>query len=80
MTPDAGRSAVEPTSPSDGALHVTPASGTVGAFVEGVDLGDLLADAVRGQILDAWHQYGVLFLPWSAPQRRPTGGGGRGLR
>lgn len=41
--------------------RVTPATGSVGAYVEGVDLRSV-GDAERRVIVDAWHRFGVLFF------------------
>lgn len=42
-------------------IGLTPASGSVGAYVEGVDLRSTTA-AQQAEVLDAWHRYGVLFF------------------
>ena len=42
-------------------IDLTPASGSVGAYVEGIDLRHV-DDDQRKQIVDAWHDYGVLFF------------------
>jgi len=46
------------TSPS---IQLVPATGSVGAFVEGVDLRSV-ADGARSEIVEAWHRFGVLFF------------------
>ena len=42
-------------------ISLTPASGSVGAYVDGVDLRTVDATQ-RDAIIDAWHTYGVLFF------------------
>ena len=42
-------------------LSITPVSGSVGATVDGVDLRAVTEDQ-RAAIVEAWHQYGVLFF------------------
>jgi taurine dioxygenase len=42
-------------------MQLTPASGSVGACVEGVDLRSV-DDTQRAEIVEAWHTYGVLFF------------------
>lgn len=42
-------------------IQLTPASGSVGAFVDRVDLRSV-DDGQRAKLVDAWHRYGVLFF------------------
>ncbi len=42
-------------------LSVTPASPSVGAYIEGVDLRDVSTE-LKAEIVDAWHRFGVLFF------------------
>jgi taurine dioxygenase len=42
-------------------LTITPASGSVGAFVDGIDLRSVDA-ATQAAMRDAWHRFGVLFF------------------
>lgn len=43
-------------------MKVTPATGSVGAYVDDVDLRSV-THAQQTDILDAWHRWGVLFFP-----------------
>ena len=42
-------------------LAITPASGSVGAFVDGIDLRSV-DDETKAALVEAWHAHGVLFF------------------
>ena len=46
---------------SSSSIQLTPASGSVGAFVEGVDLRSV-SDVQQAEIIEAWFRHGVLFF------------------
>ena len=43
-------------------MDVTPAGGSVGAYVQGVNLAEPLGRETIDRLLSAWHRWGVLFF------------------
>ena len=43
-------------------MELTPAGGSVGVYVQGVNLADPLEPEIADDLVEAWHRWGVLFF------------------